>query len=167
MTQIVAVTQTNPASRPEIQTGIEGRGFDLRPCSRIHGRERWYVDGLKGNERLACAIEAALTGEPGIEEALANPLTGRVLVRYSPSQTQAPVEVLIRRALAVDITIERSFSRPVTSKAFLLPKRLLVAELGCSSLKLLLLGGISCPVGAIACVAGVLVALRFAVLQSS
>jgi len=102
-------------------------------------------------------------GEPGIEEVVANPLTGRILVRYSPEHVQAPVEILIRRALALDTMIEQSFTHPVTSKPFLLPKRLLVAELGCSSLKFLLFGGISCPAGGILWAAGVILALGFAV----
>ena len=151
------------ASRPTIQPAIEGQGFSLKPCSRIRGRERWYVDGLKGNERLACAVEVALTGESGVEEAVANPMTGRVLVRYLPERVQASVEMLIRRALALDPMSEREFSRSMTFKPFLLPKRLLVAEAGCSLLKLLLLGGISCPVGGIWCAAGLIVAFRLAV----
>jgi hypothetical protein len=159
MTQVLA-------NRPTIQPAIEGHGVSLKPCSRIRGRERWYVDGLKGNERLACAVEVALTGESGVEEALANPLTGRILVRYSPDHIQAPVEILIRRALALGPMLEREFSRPLTSRPFLLPKRLLVAELGCSSLKFLLLGGISCPGGGMLCAAGVIVALGFAVHRS-
>ena len=163
---MVVVTQTDPASRPEIQTGIERQAFDLRPCSRINGRERWYVAGLKGNDRLARAVELALTGEPGVEEAVANPLTGRVLVRYLPEHIQGSVEMLIRRALSLDIMIEQAFSRPVTSKPFLLPKRLFLAELGCSSLKFLLFGGVSCPIAGIWYAAAILVAVRFAVLRA-
>jgi hypothetical protein len=159
MTQVLA-------SRPAIQPAIEGQEFSLKPCTRIHGRERWYVDGLKGNERLARAVEVALMGESGVEEVVANPLTGRILVRYSPDHVQAPVGILIRRALALDTMIERDFSYPVTSKPFLLPKRLLVAELGCSSLKFLLFRGISCPGGGILWAAGVIVALGFAVDRS-
>jgi hypothetical protein len=159
MTQILA-------SRPGIQPAIEGQGFSLKPCSRIRGRERWYVDGLKGNERLARAVEVALTGESGIEEVVANPVTGRVLVRYSPDHVQAPIEMLIRRALAFGPMLELEFSRHLTSKLFLLPKRLLIAELGCSSLKFLLLGGISCPSGGILWAAGVILALGFAVDRS-
>ncbi len=142
---------------------LEGQASSLRPCSRIRGRERWYVSGLEGNERLARALEVALQGESGVEEALANPLTGRVLVHYLPDLMQGSVEMLIRRALALNTTIERAFSRPVTSRPFLLPKGLLVAELGCSSLKILVFGGISCPLVAISCAAAVYLALRFAV----
>jgi Heavy metal associated domain 2 len=154
------------ASRPGIEPAIERQEFSLKPCSLIRGRERWYVGGLKGNERLARAVEVALTGESGIEEVVANPLTGRILVRYSLDHVQAPVEILIRRALALDTMIELAFSHSLTPKPFLLPKRLLVAELGCSSLKFLLLGGISCPVGGILWAAGVIIVLGFAVHRS-
>jgi hypothetical protein len=159
MTQVLA-------NRPEIQPAIERQEFSLKPCSRIHGRERWYVDGLKGNERLARAVEVALMGESGVEEAVANPLTGRVLVRYSPDHVQAPVEILIRRALALGPMLEREFSRPLTSKLFLLPTRLLVAELGCSLFKILILGGASGSIGGLLRVAGVIVALGFTVHSS-
>jgi hypothetical protein len=158
--------QTDLVSRPGRQATIERQGFSLKSCSRIRGRERWHVAGLKGNERLAAAVEVALKGESGVEEAVANPMTGRVLVRYLPEHVQASVEMLIRRALALDPMSEREFSRSMTSKPFLLPKRLLIAEAGCSLLKLLLLGGISCPVGGIWCAAGVIVAFRFAAQRS-
>jgi len=159
--------QTSLTSRPAIQTSIERRGFSLRPCSRIRGRERWHVDGLKGNRRLSAAVEVALKGESGVEEAAVNPLTGRVLVRYLPDRIQVSVEMLIRQALALNPLIEQELSPPVTSKTFLLPKGLLAAELGCSLLKVLLLGGISCPAGGIWCVAGVIVTLRLAVQRRS
>lgn len=144
------------ASHPGTQ--IEGQEFLLKLCSRIRGRERWHVGGLRGNERLAAALELALEGESGVEEAVANPLTGRVLVRYSLDYVQASVELLIRKALALDPMMERESSRRVTSKLFLLPARLLAAELGCSILKILLLGGASGPVGGILWAAGVIVA---------
>jgi hypothetical protein len=159
--------ETGLTNRPVIQTAIESRGFSLTPCSRIRGRERWHVDGLKGNRRLAAAVEITLKGKSGVEEAAANPLTGRVLVRYLPDQVQASVEMLIRQALTLDPLIEQELSPPVTSNPFLLPKRLLAAELGCSLLKVLLLGGISCPAGGIWCVAGAIITLRFAVRQRS
>jgi hypothetical protein len=164
--------ETGLTNRPVIQTAIESRGFSLTPCSRIRGRERWHVDGLKGNRRLATAVEVTLKGESGVEEVAVNPLTGRVLVRYLPDQIQASVEMLIRQALALgpifdEKLIEQELSPPVTSNRFLLPKRLLAAELGCSLLKVLLLGGISCPAGGIWCVAGVFVTLRLAVQRRS
>jgi hypothetical protein len=47
---------------------------------------------------------------------MANPLTGRVLVRYSPDHVQASVEMLIRKALALDPMMERESSRSVSSQ---------------------------------------------------
>jgi len=173
MTQSLVVTgippQTDLARHPEIQTTIERKGFSLKPCSRIRGRERWHVSGLRGNNRLAATVEVALKGKSGVEEAAANPLTGRVLVRYSPDHIETPVETLIRQALALEPMIEQELlSRPVASKSFLVAKRLFAAELGCSLLKLLVLGGVSCPVGGgIWCVAGVVFALRFAAQRSA
>jgi hypothetical protein len=166
MTQSPEVVRIPPhtylASRPGTQPTTERQESSLKLCSRIPGRERWHVGGLRGNDRLAAALEVALKGESGVEEAVANPLTGRVLVRYSPDHAQAPVEILIRRALALEPMLEREFSRPLTPKLFLLPTRLLAAELGCSLLKLLLLGGASGTGGGILWVAGVIVALGFA-----
>src|ERR1700722_14763815 len=125
MTQSPEVVRIPPhtylASRPGTQPTTERQESFLKPCSRIRGRELWYVDGLRGNERLAAAVEVALKGESGVEEAVANPLTGRVLIRYSPDHVQAPVEILIRRALALGPMLEREFSRTLTSKPFLLP----------------------------------------------
>src|SRR5258708_3342277 len=166
MTQSSEVVRTLPhtylASRPGTHPTTERQESSLKLCSRIPGRERWHVGGLRGNDRLAAALEVALKGESGVEEAVANPLTGRVLVRYSPDHAQAPVEILIRRALALEPMLEREFSRPLTPKLFLLPMRLLAAELGCSLLKLLLLGGASGTGGGILWAAGVIVALGFA-----
>ena len=127
MTQSLVATATPPqtdlARRPAIQTTIEGQRFSLKPCSRIRGRERWHVSGLRGNERLAAAIEVTLKRESGVEEAAANPLTGRVLVRYSSDQIETSVETLIRQALAVDPMIEQELSRPAASKPFFLGRR--------------------------------------------
>jgi hypothetical protein len=102
-------------------------------------------------------------GESGVVEAVANPLTGRVLVRYSQDHVQAPVEILIRRALARGPMPEQEFSRPLTSRLFLLPRGLLAAELGCSLFKILVFGGVSGSIGGIVWAAGLIVALGFTV----
>ncbi|MCU1299552.1 MAG: hypothetical protein JWO91_3830 [Acidobacteriaceae bacterium] len=166
MAQSVAVTgipsHTDLASIPVMESAIERPGFSLKPSSRLRGRERWHVGGLRGNTRLAAAVEVALRGELGVEEAVANPVTGRVLVRFSPDRIHAPVEVLIRKAIELDTVTEREFSRPIRSRPFLLPKRLLAAELGCSLFKVLLFGGISCSLGGLLLAAGVIVSLGLA-----
>jgi hypothetical protein len=154
--------QADLASQPGMQSPVELQGFSLKPCSQIRGRERWHVDGLKGNERLAASVEAALKLEPGIEEAVANPLTGRVLVCYLPDRIQASVETLIRRALALQPRIEQEFPRPVKFKSRAWLKRVLAAELVCSLLTLLFLGGISSPIVGFLFEVGVIGALEFA-----
>jgi len=167
MTQCLAVIGNPPqadlASRPGIQTPVESQRFSLKPRSRIRGRERWHVDGLKGNERLAASVEAALKLEPGVEEAVANPLTGRILVCYLPDRIQASVETLIRRALTLQPMIEQEYPRPVKFKPRSWLKRILAAELGCSLFTLLFLGGISSPVVGFLFEVGVIVALEFTV----
>ena len=166
MTQCSAVIeippQTDLASRPGMQTPVERQGFSLKPRSRTRGRERWHVDGLKGNDRLAASVEAALKRESGVVEAVANPLTGRVLVCYLPDRIQASVETLIRRALALQPTIGQMFPRPAKFKPRWSLKRILAAELVCSLLTLLFLGGISSPAAGFLFEIGVIVALEFA-----
>jgi Heavy metal associated domain 2 len=162
MTQSAAVNGLPPQSVQAIPS--DRRIFieiQLRRRSGIPGRERWQVDGLKGNKGLAAALETALSGESGIKEVVANPLTGCVLVRYSRDHVQGSVEFLIRRALAFNHMIQLEDSQPVTSKRCLLPVRLLAAELACSLLKLLLLRGASAPIGGILWAAGVIVVLAF------
>jgi hypothetical protein len=145
-----------------MQTPVERQGFSLKPCSRTRGRERWHVDGLKGNDRLAASVEAALMRESGVEEAVANPLTGRVLVCYLPDRIQASVEMLIRRALALQPMIEQEIPRLVKFKPRKTLKRILAAELVCSLLTLPFLGGISSPVMGFLFKVGAIVTLEFA-----
>lgn len=164
MTQSAAVDGIPPQSLQAVSSGRQiSNERQLKRCSGIRGRERWQVGGLTGNKRLAASLEMALKGESGVEEVVANPLTGRILVRYSHDHVQASVEVLIRRALALNHMMTPEISRPVVSKRYLLPVRLLAAELGCSLLKFLLLGGASAPIGGLLWTAGVIVSLGFAV----
>jgi hypothetical protein len=158
--------ETDLVSRPATQTDLKPEDFALDACSRVRGRERWQVAGIKGNKKLAAAVGVALRAETGIEEAIANPLTGRVLVRYLPNKIEAPVEVLIRRALVLFPGMEPKFSRPASTKPFLLPQ-LIKAELGCSLLKLLVFGGVSGSVGPIWGAAGVIIALSWVVQRSA
>jgi hypothetical protein len=162
----IIAPETHLVSRPATQTALNPQALVLNARSRVRGRERWDVGGLKGNKELAAAVVVALRAETGIEEATVNPLTGRVLVRYLPNKIEAPVEVLIRRALALFPGIQAMLSRPASAKPFLLPQ-LLKAELGCSLLKLIVFGGVSCSFGQIWCAAGVIVALRLAVQRSA
>lgn len=55
-----------------------------RLVSSIPGRERWEVGALKGNARLARELEDTLQSRRGVISASANPVSGRVLIFYSP-----------------------------------------------------------------------------------
>jgi hypothetical protein len=77
-----------------------------------------------------------------VEAAVANPVTGRVLVRFSPSRLIAPVEVLLRQALSFGPMSRRDFAARQTSPDFRLgPAHLIAAELGCFLMKMALFGG--------------------------
>jgi hypothetical protein len=78
--------------------------------SRIPGRERWYVDRIEDKPLLAAAVELVLRSEEGIEAVQANPLTGRVLVRYRPDSLSASVETLLRRAVAAGPMTQEEFA---------------------------------------------------------
>ena len=115
--------------------------------SRIPGRQRWYADAIENNPRLAAAVELILRTETGVEEVRANPLTGRVLVRYQPGTVTEPIETMIRRAIAAGPLSPEEFAafqatRPVCS----LSKQLLAAEVACSLSHMVLFGGF-CPIG--------------------
>jgi hypothetical protein len=115
------------------------------PCSRVRGRERWYIDAVEDNPRLAATVESVLRSEDGIEEVFANPLTGRVLVRYQPSALSKPVEDLILRAVAFGPMSEEEFSVLAPRKSSdLSAGHFIAAEIGCSALKMLVLGS-TCP----------------------
>jgi len=55
---------------------------ELRLQSSIPGRERWEIEGLIGKVSLASHLEQALRLEDGVIFVQANPVTGRILVRF-------------------------------------------------------------------------------------
>jgi len=137
-----------------IKSGARQRQLKLVLRSQVCGRERWYVDALENNPRLAATVALVLRSEEGIEDASANPLTGRVLVHYNPDLVSESVEGLIRRAIEFGPMSREEFSSFQSEQShFFSAKHLIAAELGCSTIKLFLLGG-CCPLGLAA--AGVL-----------
>jgi cation-transporting P-type ATPase C len=74
---------------------------ELRLLSRIPGRERWSVPSIQDRPRFAAAVGAALRREPSVIEAEANPLTGRVLLRWDPRGPAPDRNIILRRALRV------------------------------------------------------------------
>lgn len=114
-------------------------------CSRVRGRERWYIDALEDNPRLAATVELVLRSEEGIEHAVANPLTGRVLVHYRHEAFSGPVQDIILRAVAYAPMSEEEFAGLAREKSGgLSAGHFIAAEIGCSALKMLLLGT-ACP----------------------
>jgi hypothetical protein len=126
--------------------------------SRLAGRERWYVNLLEDNPRLAAAVELVLRSEDGIVHARANPLTGRVLVRYRPDAISEPVERLLRRALkAGPMSPEEFAALGPAGRHGPFSKQFLTAEIACSLSQLMIFGGL-CPLGLAA--AGILILLN-------
>jgi hypothetical protein len=102
---------------------------------------------LEDRPRLAAAVEIVLRSEEGIEEVRANPLTGRVLVRYQPNTLSESVETLICRALVGGpLTPEEFASFKAKQPECSFSKQLLTAEIVCSLFHMVLFGGF-CPIG--------------------
>ncbi len=63
-------------------------------CSQVPGRERWYVNALEDNPRLAAAVELVLRSEEGILDAHANPLdwsgAGALSARFTFRNDRSP-----------------------------------------------------------------------------
>jgi cation-transporting P-type ATPase C len=68
--------------------------------SNVPGRQRWSVPAIDSKPLLAAALEVALRKEPTVLSVKANPLTGRVLVKWLPTQEAPPIKALILAALA-------------------------------------------------------------------
>jgi ATP-binding cassette subfamily B protein len=76
---------------------------EVRPLSVVRGRERWEVKAIKRRPEVALALEESLLQYPGVLGVSANPVTGRVLVHYSPDMVGLHVESLLRESL-IDIS---------------------------------------------------------------
>lgn len=70
-----------------------------RLLSAVSGRERWEMSAVKRRPEMALALEEALLQYPGVLGVSANPVTGRVLVHYSPDVIGLHVESLLRESL--------------------------------------------------------------------
>ena len=141
----IAESYQAPAPRHSIARPTVRKPATLVLCSQVAGRDRWHVDALEDSPRLAAAVELVLRSEEGITEVRANPLTGRVLVCYSPALLTESVETLIVRALSFGPMSREEFSilRSTQSGSISLGS-LVAAELSCSVFKMIMLGGI-CP----------------------
>ena len=70
-----------------------------RLCSAIPGRERWRVDDLEGDDRLARRIEVYVGTRPGVRKVTASPITGRVVVLFDP-EVASDISALILDSMA-------------------------------------------------------------------
>lgn len=73
--------------------------LEMRLRSAIRGRERWEVKALRKRPDIAQELEAAIGQHPGVLDVHANPVSGRVLVIYSPEYSGLDVESLLRDSL--------------------------------------------------------------------
>src|SRR6185436_463332 len=69
--------------------------------SAIRGRERWEVDSLRSRPRYAAALERELSRHEPVREVFANPLTGRLLLRYDPGVQRGEMHDRLHSALDV------------------------------------------------------------------
>ena len=145
---VVSALGSNPtAAAASPVLALPARASKMKLCSRTKGRERWHADILENNPRLAAAVELILQTEEGISEVYVNPLTGRVLVRYTADALRHPVERLLRQALDANPLTNEEFSlfRSRAESSFL-PLPLLAAKSACCFAEMILLGGL-CPLG--------------------
>src|SRR5580692_1868410 len=101
---------THPKTKGEISTKSGARRPKILLRSQAPGRQRWYVDALEDNPRLAAAVELVLQSEEGIHKASVNPLTGRILVHHNPDLLPEIIEALIHRAIEFGPMSREEFS---------------------------------------------------------
>jgi cation-transporting P-type ATPase C len=67
--------------------------------SDIPGRQRWRVPAIESRPRLAAAVEIALRKRSGALLVKANPVTGRILIKWHSSQRTPEIKSVICKAL--------------------------------------------------------------------
>lgn len=135
---------------PGIGVRLPAEPLALVLCSRVRGRERWHVPAMEGKPRLAAAVAAMLQSEDGVIEARANPLTGRVLVRYQPGGVGISFETLLRSAVAFGPMSREEYAElPAKQRPPVSTRHLIAAEFGCFLIKMMIFGAF-CPTGAAA-----------------
>jgi cation-transporting P-type ATPase C len=79
--------------------------------SDIPGRQRWRVPRIDSRPRLAAAVEIALRKESGVLFVKANPLTGRILIKWDPSQRRPAIKWIISKALETGPLSESAYGK--------------------------------------------------------
>jgi ATP-binding cassette subfamily B protein len=85
----------------EASTGSipEDLADQVRLKSVVPGRQRWEADALQDQPKIADLIEGILRRQPDIFLAVANPLTGRILVQFNGALTATEVSRLVKDAV--------------------------------------------------------------------
>src|SRR5688500_5060196 len=85
---------------------------ELTLRSELPGRHRWDIPALRHDPCFASAVEEAVSQTSGVRSAVANPLTGRLLVTFDPSVSSARIGAAVRTALTVQpMTLEQHRER--------------------------------------------------------
>jgi len=72
---------------------------EMTLLSEVPGRQRWRLPAIESKPRLAAAVELALRNESGSLLVKVNPLNGRILLKWHPSQRPPEIRSIIRKAL--------------------------------------------------------------------
>ena len=72
---------------------------DVLLISSVPGRQRWRVPAIESRPRLAAAVEIALKRHSRAAMVKANPVTGKILITWHPSQRPVGVTAVISRAV--------------------------------------------------------------------
>ena len=72
---------------------------EMTLLSDVPGRQRWSLPAVDSKPRLAAAVELALRSESGALLVKVNPLTGRILLKWHPSQRPLEIHSIVRKAL--------------------------------------------------------------------
>src|SRR6185437_7753070 len=98
-----------PATRAGVRCLLMSPTPKLQLRSAVPGRERWDIEGLSGKRGVALALEKALAAEEGVLVVQVNPLTGRVLIRFTAGR-QIRCRSLLRKHLV--IIVARGVAEP-------------------------------------------------------
>jgi len=79
--------------------------------SDIPGRQRWRVPAIDSRPRLAAAVEIALRKQSGVLLVKANPLTGRILIKWHPSQKAPEIKSIVCKVLKTGPLSENAYRK--------------------------------------------------------
>ena len=79
--------------------------------SDVPGRQRWRVPAIDSRPRLAAAVEIALRKQSGALLVKANPLTGRILIKWQPGQRPPEIKSIICKALETGPLSEEAYRK--------------------------------------------------------